>query len=302
VDGFITVNKAQGMTSFDVIRKLKRIFPRTKLGHLGTLDPMAQGVLPVAIGLATRVIEYIADTDKVYRATMTLGGVSDTQDAWGNITYKSYFDFTNCDISVKKLHDLFKKYTGLIKQIPPMYSAVHHEGKRLYELARQGITVDRESREIEIEYIKLLSTDIDGEGRPLVNIEVGCSKGTYIRTLCHDMGIDLGSGAYLSSLTRIRAGAFTIEESYSLEELGQQSPKLTDLIRTIDFPLQHIPEFTIDSSHLDKIFNGNRISVDEGCSPGLVRVYEPQGSLIAIAECRIENNRTYLQPQKVFKQ
>ncbi|MCX5780784.1 MAG: tRNA pseudouridine(55) synthase TruB, partial [Firmicutes bacterium] len=205
MDGFINVNKSPGMTSFMVIKKLKKIFPGSKLGHLGTLDPMAQGVLPVAIGFATRLIEYVSETDKVYRATMTLGGISDTQDAWGNIVYKSdvYFD-------AQELPAILARYTGTIGQIPPMYSAVHYQGARLYELARQGITVDREAREIEIDYIRLLSTDRDEDGRPRIDLEVGCSKGTYIRTLCHDIGIELGSGAYLSALTRIRAGAFSL--------------------------------------------------------------------------------------------
>jgi tRNA pseudouridine55 synthase len=190
VEGFINVNKAPGLTSFAVIKKLRKIFPGSKLGHLGTLDPMAQGVLPVAVGYATRLIEYISGTDKVYRATMTLGGISDTQDAWGNIIFSPEFDF---DQSV--LPAILASYTGIVRQIPPMYSAVHYHGERLYELARQGITVDREPREIAIDYLKLLSIAEDDEGRPLINLEVGCSKGTYIRTLCHDIGLEMGSGS-----------------------------------------------------------------------------------------------------------
>jgi tRNA pseudouridine55 synthase len=296
VDGFINVNKAAGMTSFDVIKKLKKVFPKTKLGHLGTLDPMALGVLPVAIGYATRVIEYVSEKNKVYLATMTLGGVSDTQDAWGNIVYKD-----NIDYNMDNLPEILEKYTGNIRQIPPMYSAVHYHGDRLYELARKGITVDRESREIEIEYIKLLSTDIDSEGRPIIKLEVGCSKGTYIRTLCHDIGAELGTGSYLSALTRIRAGMFVIDNSYSLEEINQHTASLSDLVKTIDFPLMHLGQIVVNSANLDKIFNGNRVTIDEKIPLGLVRVYEPHGRLVSIAQCLDDENGTIVQPLKVFK-
>ncbi len=296
MDGFINVNKAAGMTSFDVIKKLKKVFPKTKLGHLGTLDPMALGVLPVAIGYATRVIEYVSEKNKVYLATMTLGGVSDTQDAWGKIVYS---DDTNYNLG--HLPEILKKYTGNIRQIPPMYSAVHYQGDRLYELARQGITVDRESREIEIEYIKLLTTDIDEENRPQIKLEVGCSKGTYIRTLCHDIGAELGTGAYLSALTRIRAGKFAIENSYSLEEINQHTANLSDLIKAVDFPLMHLGQITVNSEELDRINNGNRITIDAKIPPGIVRVYDPQGKLVTIAQCAEDENRTILQPVKVFK-
>jgi len=296
VDGFINVNKAPGMTSFDVIKKLKKVIPRTKLGHMGTLDPMAQGVLPVAVGYAARLIEYVGETDKVYLASMTLGGVSDTQDAWGNITYKPDINFIE-----SKLPEILEKYTGVISQIPPMYSAVHYHGDRLYELARQGITVDREAREIKIDYIKLLSSDVDSEGRPLVNIEVGCSKGTYIRTLCHDIGTDLGTGAYLSALTRIRAGIFTIENSYSLEHIQQHTDNLSDLIKAVDFPLMHIGKITLYPEALEKILNGNRIKIDQEIPLGLVRVYDQQERMVSIAECLADNNGIILQPHKVFK-
>jgi tRNA pseudouridine55 synthase len=297
VDGFINVNKAPGMTSFAVIKKLKKIFPRTKLGHLGTLDPMAQGVLPVAIGYATRLIEYVSTTDKVYRATMTLGGISDTQDAWGNIVFKPDIYFDESDLPA-----ILAAYTGTIRQIPPMYSAVHYHGERLYELARQGITVDREAREIEIDYIKLLSTDRDGDGRPRINLEVGCSKGTYIRTLCHDIGLELGSGAYLSALTRIRAGAFVIDKAYSLEEIQQHADHLYDLVEAVDFPLRHLERVIVQPEPMGRIFNGNRIAIDARVAPGTVRVYDSTGRLVAIAEGMIDRERTVLQPLKVFRE
>jgi len=295
LDGFININKSPGMTSFDVIKKLKKLIPRTKLGHLGTLDPMAQGVLPVAIGYATRLIEYVSTTDKIYQAAMTLGGVSDTQDAWGNIEYQTDIKFAEDDLAA-----ILKKYTGKISQIPPMYSAVHYQGERLYDLARQGITVEREARNIEIEYIKLLSLDRDSEGRPLIKMEVRCSKGTYIRTLCHDIGQELGTGAYLSALTRIRAGVFIIEDAFSLDEISTDN--LVGLIKPADYPLLHLSMLSVEGQVLDKILNGNRIPIAEKIPPGMVRVYEPQGRLVAMAECLTEDNATMLQPIKVFKE
>jgi len=297
VDGFINVNKSSGMTSFDVIKKLKRIIPKTKLGHLGTLDPMAEGVLPVAVGFATRLIEYVSETDKIYLVAMTLGGVSDTQDAWGNIVCQPDTVFAEDDLVA-----ILKRYTGKISQIPPMYSAVHYHGERLYNLARQGIIVDREARNIEIEYINLLSLDRDNEGRPLIKMEVRCSKGTYIRTLCHDVGQELGTGAYMSALTRIRAGVFSIEDAYTLDEIEHCKDNLTGLIKAADYPLIDLGKLTIEDQALDKILNGNRIMIEGKTLPRLVRVHEPQGKMVAIAQCLNEDNGTLLQPVKVFRE
>jgi len=297
VDGFINVNKSPGMTSFDVIKKLKRIIPRTKLGHLGTLDPMAEGVLPVAVGFATRLIEYVEATDKTYRVAMTLGGVSDTQDAWGNIVYQAEIVFAEADLTV-----ILEKYTGKISQIPPMYSAVHYHGERLYDLARRGITVDREARNIDIQYIKLLSLERDSEERPLIKMDVRCSKGTYIRTLCHDIGEELGTGAYMSALTRIQAGAFTIDEAYSLDKIEECKDNLADLIKAADYPLMQMGKLYVENQALEKISNGNKIIIEAKMLEGLVRVYEPQGRMVAIAECQTEDNGTLLQPVKVFKE
>ena len=147
--GFLNINKSEGMTSYDVIRKIKPLLPRkTKIGHLGTLDPMASGVLPLALGNATRIIPFIKNENKTYVATMTLGAVSDTLDAWGQVSYTGQTRFQE-----KDLRNILKEFTGNIKQLPPMYSAVHHQGQRLYELARQGISVEREEREVVVYFI-----------------------------------------------------------------------------------------------------------------------------------------------------
>lgn len=296
MDGFINVNKSAGITSFDVIKKLKRIIPRTKLGHLGTLDPMAQGVLPVAIGFATRLIEYASADNKTYRVEMTLGGVSDTQDAWGNIEYQTAIELDEADLISTLEH-----YTGKINQIPPMYSAVHHQGQRLYDLARQGIVVEREAREIEIQSIKLLSLRQDEKGQPRASMEVKCSKGTYIRTLCHDIGEELGTGAYMSALTRTRAGVFGIEEAVTLEMIEQYRDNLGGLVKPVDYPLLNLEKVSIKPAQLDRILNGNRITLEEGLKSGLIRIYDPQGRLVAIAESMTDARETQLQPIKVFR-
>ncbi len=296
MDGFININKGQGLTSFTVVKKLQKIIPRTKMGHLGTLDPMAEGVLPIALGKATRLIEYIPDDDKVYCATMTLGGVSDTQDAWGTIESTG-----NSSYCQEELRFILGEFTGIIEQIPPMYSAVHHNGTRLYELARQGIEVERQARQIEIKSLQLLVTGMDDAGRPTIDLEIACSKGTYIRTLCHDIGQKLGTGAYMSKLTRTRAGLFTIEEALNLEELAASTQVLEKIIKPLDFPIMNLPLLHLhEQEELTRIYNGNQIATATELAEGLVRVSH-QGELIAIAKIISHAEQKYIQPVKVFK-
>jgi tRNA pseudouridine55 synthase len=288
------VNKPQGLTSFDVIRKLKKKLPKLKLGHLGTLDPMAAGVLPVAIGHATRLIEYIPQETKVYIATMTIGGISDTQDAWGNITYTGKTDF-----NASHLKGTFNYYTGLVEQIPPMYSAVHHKGQRLYELARKGISVERESRRITISSIHQLEISQDQKGLPLIRIQVECSKGTYIRTLCHDIGQRLGTGAFMSELTRIRSGAFTIEESRELEDILNNDS--VSCLKPLDYPLNEYPKIELAfEQEYRSILNGNTSSGNYDCDQGIIRVYYAN-QLISIAQILYKNEKTSIKPLKVLK-
>lgn len=285
------------MTSFDVLKKIKKIIPKNKLGHLGTLDPMAAGVLPVAMGHATRLIEYIEDSDKTYRAVMTLGGVSDTQDAWGNI------EKTGC--SSYRSEDLVKilvEFTGTIKQIPPMYSAVHHQGQRLYELARQGLEVERSAREIEIKTLQMLSQGQDDEGNPTIALEIQCSKGTYIRTLCHDIGQRLGTGAYMSQLTRTRAGIFDIKDALTLAQLEDVKAEIETHLMPLDYPLRHWPALTVDNNEdIMRVNNGNHIKAPADLPAGMIRIYDPDGRLMAVAKTVSEPGYYLAQPLKVFK-
>lgn len=296
MDGFININKNPGLTSFAVVKKLQKIIPHTKMGHLGTLDPMAAGVLPIALGKATRLIEYIPDDEKVYCATMTLGGISDTQDAWGKIEATG-----NSSYHQEDLISILSDFTGFIQQIPPMYSALHYNGTRLYELARQGMEVERQARQIEIKSLQLLNTGIDEAGCPTIDLEITCSKGTYIRTLCHDIGLRLGTGAYMSRLIRTRAGLFTIQDAFSLEDLAELMQPLQEVVKPLDFPIMDLPWLNLTRQEdVTRILNGNQIAAEADQDEGLTRVLN-QGVLIAMARIVEYADHKYIQPVKVFK-
>lgn len=292
--GFLNINKPAGMTSFDVIRKLKPRLPkRTRIGHLGTLDPMATGVLPIAIGQATRIIPYVEGGDKEYIASMTLGGVSDTQDAWGEITYNQ-----PVNISREQLEAVIPSFQGKIWQEPPMYSAVHHQGVRLYELARQGQTVERKKRCIEIKTLELLQFD-DRVSQPIADLKVVCSPGTYIRTLCHDIGQHLGTGAFLSALTRTRSGKFLLSQSVDLEIIIENWSD--SLLLPMDYPLQDWPYLILRTAEQIKALqNGQTIHVSGKIPASLLRVYQPNEKLLAITKVYYDGDRCSLKPERVF--
>ena len=211
-DGIININKPQKMTSHDVVGKLRRILGMKKIGHTGTLDPMATGVLPVCLGSATRITEYLDLDFKTYRCTMVLGKNTDTQDIWGEVIEE--FDTTG--VTEEAIRAAFEPFHGHINQKPPMYSAVRVEGRRLYEYARAGQEVDVKTRKIFIRSLNIES--INMETLEIV-YTVECSKGTYIRTICQDVGIALGTGAVMTGLVRLASGGFTIENTVTLEEL-----------------------------------------------------------------------------------
>lgn len=220
MNGIINVNKPKGITSFDVVREIKKIAGTKKVGHTGTLDPLATGVLPVCIGKATKLVDFIMDNYKVYKATMKLGIVTDTLDTEGKELAR--FDVNVNDDEIK---NAIMSFVGEIYQIPPMYSALKVNGKKLYELARQGIEIEREKRKINIYHINIINIEV-----PYVTFEVKCSKGTYIRSLCHDIGEKLGCGAIMSDLTRTANGSFTLENSATLETLKEDfKPYVIDM-------------------------------------------------------------------------
>ena len=211
MDGFLNIYKEAGMTSHDVVNKIRKIFNTKKVGHTGTLDPNATGVLIVAVGRATKAIEYMESANKAYKAELTLGIITDTEDIWGNIISQNEVNVTPDNII-----DTLKSFVGEIKQIPPMYSALKFNGQKLYELAREGIEVEREARDITIYDIY----DIELNGNK-VKFTVKCSKGTYIRTLCKDIGEKLKCGATMSSLERVCAGKFDIKDSHKLDDVNE---------------------------------------------------------------------------------
>jgi len=297
LDGFLNIDKPAGITSFDVIRKLRKVLPaRTKMGHLGTLDPLASGVLPVALGRATRVIDYIKDEKKIYIAELMLGAVSDTEDSSGRITYTG-----KSQVKESHLMETLGSFTGVIEQIPPMYSAIHHEGKRLYELARQGVTVERTPRKIQIFSLKLLSADMDND-LPRLTIEAACSRGTYIRSLCRDIGEKLGTGAYMSGLTRSKSGIFEIEDSSRLDHILNSPADIDRILYPVDFPLQEMPAIKLSSVEEEKMINhGRALRCYENPGPGMLRIYSPDGCFMAIGEIYTDEGMFFIKPRKVFK-
>ena len=267
---------------------------RTKIGHLGTLDPMATGVLPIALGYATRIIPWMEQDGKAYLAQMTLGGVSDTEDAWGKIT------LTGCNgFDPERLQAAFQVFTGDIQQIPPMYSAVHHQGQRLYQLARQGQIVERPARQVQIDEIRLVKMDDHGQ-LPVITIEVHCSAGTYIRTLCSDIGKFLGTGAYMSGLIRIRCGVFTLETARGLEEI-QEDQKIRGLL-PVDYPLRHWTSYTVSCwQEAEDIEHGRSVDTNQPMPEGWILVYDCQDRLLAIARSSPGQTGTVIRPTRVFK-
>ena len=211
-DGIININKPEGMTSHDVIYKLRKIIGVKKMGHTGTLDPMATGVLPICLGKATRVAEYMDMDFKKYRCTMVLGMVTDTQDVTGEVleTYSTE------GVTEEAVREAFSGFHGVIDQKPPMYSAVRINGRRLYDYARAGEEVEVKTRQIYIRDLEIESIDLDSEPKR-ITYTVECSKGTYIRTICQDVGMTLGCGATMEKLDRIQSGSFTIANSYTLD-------------------------------------------------------------------------------------
>lgn len=210
MDGILNINKPWGKTSFSVVSLVKRLSGEQRVGHAGTLDPIATGVLPVCLGQGTRIIEFLADATKTYRTQIELGTATDTYDASGKVTQKG----DPSGISREQIESALVSFRGLTQQTPPMYSAVKHQGQRLYELARAGIEVERKSRPTQIYHLEIIDWQ-----PPVVTVDITCGKGTYIRSLAHDLGQSLGCGANLKSLIRLSYGPFDIKTAVSVPQL-----------------------------------------------------------------------------------
>ncbi|HHX50583.1 MAG TPA: tRNA pseudouridine(55) synthase TruB, partial [Clostridia bacterium] len=254
MDGLINVLKPPGMTSHDVVAWLRRLFKMRKIGHAGTLDPDAAGVLPVALGKGTRLLEFFLDSPKSYRCEAVLGITTDTQDVYGNVLYREMVSLAQKE----RLPVILESFAGEILQIPPMVSAVRYRGKRLYELARQGKTVERSPRPVRIYRLEIIESLFE-QVPPRFYFDVVCSKGTYIRTLCHDLGQKLGCGAAMSFLLRTGAAHFRLEDTYTLEEIAaswhrKEKDFLLPLEKVLGFP-----EVQIKKTDLPSILNGNPV-------------------------------------------
>lgn len=250
--GFLVIDKPQAYTSHDVVARIRSFYQTKKVGHTGTLDPNVTGVLPVAIGKATRAIQYL-DSTKAYAATMTLGSETDTHDAWGQVVERG-----PAQVPELVIRKIFSEFTGPQLQTPPMYSAVQVDGVRLHQLARAGKVIDRPAKEIVIHQLEI--TDLDGSA---IAFNVSCSSGTYIRQLIADMGRAMGTVAHLSALQRTRAGIFTLAEAHSLDQIEKMDlHQRYGLLLPIDGALD-LPRIDLSSRHAFALKNGQRVQVKE---------------------------------------
>lgn len=297
ITGVLNLLKPPGMTSHDVVDFVRRLLETKRVGHAGTLDPGAAGVLLVCVGEATRIVEYLMEGTKSYRAEVTFGVTTTTEDAQGEITSEQ----SAADVTEGRLREVLTRFIGDIEQIPPMASAVQVGGKRLHALARRGETVERPKRQVHVEEIKLLKFTA-GE-RAIALLDVTCSKGTYIRTLAADLGAALGCGACLSFLVRTRVGRFRLEDSLTLEELQVAAENGALTLTSLNEALSHIAQVMLDETAAKRIRNGQSIPAPHVQHIGdLLRLCDRQGRLIAIAQC-VENQKKKIvyQPQKVFQ-
>ncbi|MCM1505870.1 MAG: tRNA pseudouridine(55) synthase TruB [Ruminococcus flavefaciens] len=287
MNGILCINKPQDFTSFDVVAKLRGILGMRRLGHAGTLDPMATGVLPVFVGTATKACDIMPDNSKSYLAGFRLGQTTDTQDITGKILTTSGKSVSYDDICA-----VLPDFMGKIMQLPPMYSAVQVNGKRLYDLARQGIEVERQPREIEVESINLVGYDKEThEG----NISIACGKGTYIRTIINDIGEKLGCGGIMTSLVRTSASGFTLDDCYTFEQVQQARDEnnLESLILPVERVFESLPKLRLNEHQTRMYRNGVKLdlsrihNIKNNCD--LYSVYGFDGAFIGTAVADFDN-------------
>jgi len=299
LDGILNINKPPGKTSFGVVAMVKRLSGERRVGHSGTLDPDATGVLPVCLGRATRIVEFLVDTTKIYHAEIEMGTATDTYDSSGQITGRR----DPSKIDRVKVESALGAFRGSIQQTPPMYSAVKHRGKPLYKLARAGIEVERKSRTVEIHRLEL----VDWQS-PVATVEVECGKGTYIRSLAHDLGQSLGCGAHLKSLVRTRCGLFDIKDAISMSRLEEafHHGYWEHFLYPIDIVLQDYNAVVVDDAAEEAIRNGSPVALEQGNSQDskgssrqkYCRAYSSDGRFLGIL--RQVPEKGIWQPKKVL--
>lgn len=291
IDGILNINKPAGVTSLEVVDLVRRLSGQRRVGHAGTLDPGATGVLPICLGQATRVISFIVDARKTYQAQIELGVSTNTYDAEGKVTQM----IDPSRITREEVEGVLQSLSGSILQKPPMYSALKHQGKRLYELARAGIEVEREERRAEVFRLEMVAWQ-----PPLFTIEVECGKGTYIRSLAHDLGQSLGCGAHLRELVRLKSGPFDISDSLTLPQLEDsfQHNYWPDLLYPMDVVLERWVAAIVSQEKEQAISNGRPLALGEGEDKAYCRAYSLDGRFLAVLRFIPENG--LWQPQKVF--
>lgn len=298
INGIINVYKEAGYTSHDVVAKMRGILKMKKIGHTGTLDPDAVGVLPVCVGKATRLVDLITDKDKTYAAVCKLGITTDTQDISGKVLQtKDVF------VSYEQIEEVIKSYIGEYLQLPPMYSAIKVNGKKLYELARQGKEIERERRNVIIKDIRILGYSPEEQE---ITVSVDCGKGTYIRTLLHDIGETLGCGGTMKSLTRTAVGNFRLENALTLSEIETlvREDRLEAYVMPVDHIFRGYRKLKVDREYHKLIYNGNSFKTEHTIDPseeiitGAVRVYDADDIFIGIYEYAPEHD--LYKPVKMF--
>lgn len=297
MNGILNILKPPGMTSFDIVARVRGLLKMKKAGHTGTLDPMAVGVLPICIGSATKAIEFMLEKDKLYRAELTLGITTDTQDACGEVLETREALYGNDEIEAA-----VKSFMGKSQQLPPMYSAIKINGRKLYEMARDGLTVERSPRPVEIYSIDVI--DIKREDKPKILFDVHCSKGTYIRTLCADIGEKLGCGGHMSFLLRKRAGVFDLAAAVTLEELKQavDEGSVASLLLSTERVFDGFGAIKLEEPQEKKLLNGMPVepAVCGGMAEGLVKVYNSKDVFFALGEIVRLDSRLVLKSRKFF--
>ena len=295
-DGILVLDKPAGISSMEAVRRIKRASGIRRVGHGGTLDPMATGVIPICLGRATRLMEYMLDSSKEYIGEVRLGISTDSYDAEGEITGRS----DPSGVEREDIEDVLNRFLGQIEQVPPMFSALKRKGKRLYELARQGIEVEREPRSMTVHSIRLADWN-----PPVATVHIECSRGFYMRSLAHDIGVQLGCGAHLESLTRLRTGRFRIADAVSIETAQRsfEEGSWSELLASLDSVLGDLRAIIVGETEQKSIQNGRPVPLSEDNrtlrSDEQFRAYSQEGDFLAIM--RFDSSDKCWQPNKVFK-
>lgn len=294
INGIINVYKEKDFTSHDVVAKLRGILKQKKIGHTGTLDPQATGVLPVCLGKGTKLCDMLTDRDKEYEAVMLLGRTTDTEDTTGKILSE-----TEVKVTEEEVREAIMSFLGAYDQIPPMYSALKVNGKKLYDYARAGIEIERKSREVTIYEIRIVSVEL-----PRVTFRVRCSKGTYIRTLCKDIGEKLGCGACMDELKRTKVGRFELDDALTLAQIEEyvKAGNIGSIVHNIDEMFEHLERFTVPEAYNKFLYNGNALKKewlsDLSEIKEQIRIYDCNNHFYGVYSYNKE--RDEYKPDKIF--